>query len=54
MHRWHEDVVLVEEEMRCTIEYSHLAARVWAERVDTQVGTVKDELLEGLRVFACE
>ncbi|KAJ7359392.1 hypothetical protein DFH08DRAFT_801209 [Mycena albidolilacea] len=30
----------------------HLAVHVWAEQVDAQVGTVKYELLEGLRVFA--
>ncbi|KAJ7055411.1 hypothetical protein C8F01DRAFT_1087988 [Mycena amicta] len=31
MRRWREDVVLVEQEMRCTIEYGHSAARVWAD-----------------------
>jgi hypothetical protein len=54
MRRWHEDVVLVEEEMRRTIEYGHSAARVWAERVDVRAETVEDELLEGLRVFVHE
>ncbi|KAJ7050144.1 hypothetical protein C8F01DRAFT_1001117 [Mycena amicta] len=54
MRRWHEDVVLVEEEMRRTIEYGHAAARVWAERKDGRVGTVEDELLDGLRAYAHE
>jgi hypothetical protein len=54
MRCWHEDVVLVEEEMRRTIEYGHLAGHVWAERADVQAGTVDDELLEGLAAYAHE
>jgi hypothetical protein len=54
MRRWHEDVVLVEEEMRRTIEYGHSAGRVWAERADVRAGTVDNELLEGLAAYAHE
>ncbi|KAJ7363734.1 hypothetical protein DFH08DRAFT_798213 [Mycena albidolilacea] len=46
MQRWHEDVVLVEEEMRRIIEYGHWAGREWARRVDARAG-VEEELLEG-------
>ncbi|KAF8210714.1 hypothetical protein K438DRAFT_97234, partial [Mycena galopus ATCC 62051] len=54
MRRWHEDVVLVEEEMRRTIEYGHWAAGEWARRADARAGVVEDEVLEGLKVYARE
>jgi hypothetical protein len=54
MRRWHEDIVLVEEEMRRTLGYGHSAAHVWAERADAWAGTTDDELLEGLRAYAHE
>jgi hypothetical protein len=53
MRRWREDVVLVEEEMRRTIEYGHWAGHEWARRVDARAG-VEEELLEGLRAYARE
>ncbi|KAJ7048755.1 hypothetical protein C8F01DRAFT_1276102 [Mycena amicta] len=54
MRRWREDVVLVEEEMRRTIEYGHSAAHRWAERADARVEFVDETLLEGLRAYARE
>ncbi|KAJ7059253.1 hypothetical protein C8F01DRAFT_989914 [Mycena amicta] len=53
MRRWREDVVLVEEEMRRTIEYGHSVARVWAERAAARVET-DETLLDGLRAYAHE
>jgi hypothetical protein len=32
MHRWYEDVVLVEEEMGRTIQYGYWEAGEWLER----------------------
>ncbi|KAJ6556071.1 hypothetical protein B0H19DRAFT_1262187 [Mycena capillaripes] len=46
--RWHEDVVLVEEEMRRTIEFGYSMASVWATRARGRVAQVDAELLDGL------
>ncbi|KAK7017231.1 CxC2 domain-containing protein [Favolaschia claudopus] len=54
MRRWDEDVVLVEEEMRRTIEYGHAMRRIWAERARARSATVSPELLEGLEAYAAE
>jgi hypothetical protein len=54
MRRWYEDVVLVEEEMRRTVEYGNWAAREWMGRAGKHVGTVSEELQEGLSAYACE
>ncbi|KAJ6476013.1 hypothetical protein C8R47DRAFT_1178917 [Mycena vitilis] len=54
MRRWHEDVVLVEEEMRRTIEYGHWMALEWDSRTEARVGAVEPELMEGLRAYARE
>ncbi|KAF7372003.1 CxC2 domain-containing protein [Mycena venus] len=52
--RWDEDVVLVEEEMRRTIEYGHSMARKWKQRAGARAGTIEPELLEGLMAYAHE
>jgi hypothetical protein len=54
MRRWHEDVVLVEEEMRRTIEYGYWSAGEWLTRTGARGGTVEEELQEGLAVYAAE
>ncbi|KAJ6475381.1 hypothetical protein C8R45DRAFT_1159328 [Mycena sanguinolenta] len=54
MRRWHEDVVLVEEEMRRTIEYGYWQAREWLERSVGRESMVGDELQEGLKAYALE
>ncbi|KAF7357237.1 CxC2 domain-containing protein [Mycena sanguinolenta] len=54
MRRWHEDVVLVEEEMRRTIEYGHWAEGTWAQRESGRAGQVELELQEGLVAYARE
>ncbi|KAF8121845.1 hypothetical protein K438DRAFT_1653350 [Mycena galopus ATCC 62051] len=54
MRRWYEDVVLVEEEMRRTVEYGNWAAREWVARAGKRVGTVSEELQEGLSAYAWE
>jgi hypothetical protein len=47
-NRWREDVVLVEEEMRRTIEYGYWAAWEWSERAARRASVVDAELQEGL------
>jgi hypothetical protein len=54
MRRWQEDVVLVEEEMRRTVEYGYWSACEWARRAGGRAGTVDNELLEGLTAYARE
>jgi hypothetical protein len=54
MRRWHEDVILVEEEMRRTIEYGYWEAGEWDRRAGGRMGSVDDELLEGLTAYARE
>ncbi|KAK7005420.1 CxC2 domain-containing protein [Favolaschia claudopus] len=54
MRRWNEDVVLVEEEMRRTIEYGNWSAGQWAGRAGARGSNVEVELLEGLNAYALE
>ncbi|KAJ7740190.1 hypothetical protein DFH07DRAFT_870303 [Mycena maculata] len=54
MQRWHEDVVLVEEEMRCTIAYGYWASAEWEQRAGGRTGTVDSALEEGLVAYAKE
>ncbi|KAJ7440834.1 hypothetical protein B0H11DRAFT_2163296 [Mycena galericulata] len=54
MRRWHEDTVLVEEEMRRTIEYGYWAASAWLYRGVQRAGVVDEELEEGLRAYSLE
>ncbi|KAJ7029322.1 hypothetical protein C8F04DRAFT_1264984 [Mycena alexandri] len=55
MNRWHEDVVLVEEEMRRTIEYGYWSAYEWLARSTERANSeVSEELQEGLMVYALE
>jgi hypothetical protein len=56
MRRWHEDVVLTEEEMRRTIEYGYWASGEWVQRARVRAGTagVDAALEEGLVAYAGE
>ncbi|KAJ7857226.1 hypothetical protein B0H13DRAFT_1641044 [Mycena leptocephala] len=54
MHRWYEDVVLVEEEMGRTIQYGYWEAGEWLERSVVRQGTVDSVLAEGLKAYALE
>ncbi|KAF7331140.1 CxC2 domain-containing protein [Mycena sanguinolenta] len=54
MRRWHEDVVLVEEEMRRTIQYGYWQAGEWLGRSVAREGSIGEELQEGLRAYALE
>ncbi|KAF8209776.1 hypothetical protein K438DRAFT_1960011 [Mycena galopus ATCC 62051] len=54
MRRWNEDVVLVEEEMRCTLGYGHWMAAEWATRGGVRATDVNTELQEGLAAYARE
>jgi hypothetical protein len=53
MRRWHEDIVLVEEEMRRTIEYGRWMATQWETRV-TARQVDSPALAEGIRAYALE
>ncbi|KAJ7446784.1 hypothetical protein FB451DRAFT_1343526 [Mycena latifolia] len=52
--RWHEDIVLVDEEMRCTIEFGAFMAGTWWLRATARTERVSPELEEGLRAYAME
>jgi hypothetical protein len=54
MRRWHEDIVLVEEEMRCTIEYGAWMAAQWEMHATARSSNTNPMLAEGLRMYACE
>jgi hypothetical protein len=54
MRRWHEDVVLVEEEMRLTIEFGGWMAAQWQVRASARTRGVDPALAEGLRAYALE
>ncbi|KAJ7105657.1 hypothetical protein C8R44DRAFT_639050 [Mycena epipterygia] len=54
MRRWHEDTVLVEEEMRRTIEYGYWQAGEWVERSTARHAVEEEPLAEGLRAYALE
>ncbi|KAJ7028998.1 hypothetical protein C8F04DRAFT_963379 [Mycena alexandri] len=54
MRRWREDVVLVEEEMRRTIEYGYWASCEWLARASARSSRVSEELDEGLVAYAWE
>ncbi|KAJ7264470.1 hypothetical protein B0H12DRAFT_1011966, partial [Mycena haematopus] len=54
MKRWHEDIVLVEEEMRRTIEYGAWMAAQWEMRATARSEGVSPALAEGLRAYAAE
>ncbi|KAJ7720440.1 hypothetical protein B0H16DRAFT_1474428 [Mycena metata] len=55
MRRWHEDVVLVEEEMRRTIAYGYWSGMQWRARASERASSgVSDELQEGLTAYAME
>ncbi|KAJ7708728.1 hypothetical protein B0H17DRAFT_1191228 [Mycena rosella] len=54
MCRGQEDVVLVEEEMRRTIEYGFWYSGEWVQRGTQWAGTVEKELEEGLVAYAAD
>jgi hypothetical protein len=54
MRRWHEDVVLVEEEMRRTIEFGGWMVAQWEVRASARTQGVDPALAEGLRAYALE
>lgn len=53
MRRWHEDIVLIEEEMRRTIEYGTWMGGEW-ETQTTARSVASPALAEGLRAYAKE
>ncbi|KAJ6485485.1 hypothetical protein DFH09DRAFT_1106210 [Mycena vulgaris] len=58
--RWQEDLVMVEEEMRRTIEFGEWAGKVWKLRASARtkrLGTaapISPEVAEGVRAYAME
>ncbi|KAJ7855815.1 hypothetical protein B0H13DRAFT_2357656 [Mycena leptocephala] len=54
MRRWHEDVVLVEEEMGRTIQYSYWEAGEWLQRSVARENQVDPVLGEGLKAYTLE
>ncbi|KAJ6489344.1 hypothetical protein C8R47DRAFT_1071689 [Mycena vitilis] len=52
--RWHEDIVLVDEEMRRTIEFGVWLAHEWDSCATARTRDVTPELAEGLRAYAME
>ncbi|KAF7367658.1 CxC2 domain-containing protein [Mycena sanguinolenta] len=54
MRRWHEDVVLVEEEMRRTIQYGYWEAGQWLERSVARESEGDAVLQEGRKAYALE
>ncbi|KAJ7794949.1 hypothetical protein B0H14DRAFT_2224987, partial [Mycena olivaceomarginata] len=52
MRRWHEDIVLIEEEMRCTIEFGSYMAEEWQRRSASRHVPMNPALAEGLRAYA--
>jgi hypothetical protein len=52
--RWHEDIVLLEEEMRRTIEYGNWMAAEWEDQATARTKNVDAALAEGLRAYAAE
>ncbi|KAJ7763723.1 hypothetical protein B0H16DRAFT_1661737 [Mycena metata] len=54
MRRWYEDIVLVEEEMRRTIQYGYWEAGEWIKRSTARTDGVDEVLQEGLKAYALE
>ncbi|KAJ7113911.1 hypothetical protein C8R44DRAFT_740790 [Mycena epipterygia] len=54
MRRWREDVVIVDEEMRRTIEYGYWMAAMWEVRATARSRGVDEALKEGLAAYAQE
>ncbi|KAF8131729.1 hypothetical protein K438DRAFT_1911926 [Mycena galopus ATCC 62051] len=51
--RWREELILLEEEMRRTVEFCAWKAKWWRERLDARPD-VSPELAEGLRAYGLE
>ncbi|KAF8181396.1 hypothetical protein K438DRAFT_1601641, partial [Mycena galopus ATCC 62051] len=51
--RWHEEVILLEEEMRRVLEYCAWKVKWWEDRRNSRTG-VSAELAEGLQAYATE
>ncbi|KAJ7711359.1 hypothetical protein B0H16DRAFT_1667783 [Mycena metata] len=54
MRRWYEDVVLVEEEMRRTIQYGYWEAGEWLKRSVARDDSTDEVLGEGIKAYALE
>jgi hypothetical protein len=54
MRRWHKDIVLVKEEMRCMIEFGSYMAEEWQWRSASRRVPMNPALAEGLRAYALE
>ncbi|KAJ7731411.1 hypothetical protein B0H16DRAFT_1733350 [Mycena metata] len=54
MWRWYEDVVLVEEEMRRTIQYGYWEAGEWLKRSVARDNSTGEVLVEGIKAYALE
>ncbi|KAJ7026606.1 hypothetical protein C8F04DRAFT_966262 [Mycena alexandri] len=54
MRRWYEDVVLVEEEMRRTIQYGYWEAGEWLKRSVARDDSTNEGLREGIKAYALE
>ncbi|KAJ6506510.1 hypothetical protein C8R45DRAFT_1090202 [Mycena sanguinolenta] len=54
MRCWHEDIVLIEEEMRRTILYGYWESREWLQRSTARGNGVDAVLQEGLKAYASE
>ncbi|KAJ7118517.1 hypothetical protein C8R43DRAFT_1137263 [Mycena crocata] len=52
--RWHEDVVLVDEEMGRTLEFGAWSAATWCVQAEARRRNLTPELAEGLRAYAME
>ncbi|KAJ7751632.1 hypothetical protein B0H16DRAFT_1723989 [Mycena metata] len=59
-NQWREDLVLVEEEMRRTLEFGRYAERQWKARAEARTlmlgkgGIIEPEVKEGVRAYALE
>lgn len=54
LRRWNEDVVIVDEEMKRTIEFGEWMALEWEQRATARTANMTPALAEGLRVYALE
>jgi hypothetical protein len=54
MRRWHEDIVVVDEEMRRTIDFGAYMEGEWEARATARTARMTPALAEGLRAYALE
>lgn len=53
-HRWREELILLEEEMRRSIEFCWWKAKWWVEQGDQHHHQATPHLLEGLKAYASQ